>query len=182
LNVRVLAATRRDLDREVAAGRFRDDLFFRLAIARIELPPLRRRQGDVAVLTRHFWKGLSGGDEIPPELLARFETYAWPGNVRELHNTVARRIALGELADLPTRRAAPDASPGLGPPVDSFDAILALDLPFIQARDRALEEFEHRYVERALERHDGNVTHAATACGIARRYFQTIRSRSKPKE
>jgi DNA-binding NtrC family response regulator len=185
VEVRVLAATRRDLDREVAAGRFRDDLFFRLAVARIELPPLRRRQGDIAALTRHFWKGLGGRDEVPAELLARFEAYSWPGNVRELHNTVARHLALGELADLQTRQpTTPEASstPTLGPPPDSVEGILALDLPFVQARDRMLEEFEHRYVERALAKHGGNVTHAAAACGIARRYFQTIRSRSKPEE
>jgi two-component system, NtrC family, response regulator HydG len=182
VDVRVLAATRRDLDREVAAGRFRDDLFFRLAVARIELPPLRRRQGDIAALTRHFWQALSGRGEVPADLLARFEAYTWPGNIRELHNTVARQLALGELADLKTTQPKEDSAASVGPPADAVDQILALDLPFIQARDRMLEEFEHRYVERALAKHGGNVTHAAAACGVARRYFQTIRSRSKPKE
>src|ERR1019366_2932515 len=84
VDVRVLAATRRDLDHEVQAGRFRDDLFHRLAVARIELPPLRRRAGDVPVLARNFWRAL-GGDEqaLTGDLLLRWQDYAWPGNVRE---------------------------------------------------------------------------------------------------
>src|SRR5215472_5428973 len=89
VDVRLIAATRRDLDREVQEGRFRDDLFFRLAVARIELPPLRSRRGDVGVLARHFWKAL-GGDELPYDVLQYFESYAWPGNVRELRNAIAR--------------------------------------------------------------------------------------------
>jgi DNA-binding NtrC family response regulator len=183
VDVRVLAATRRDLDKEIAAGRFRDDLFFRLAVARVELPPLRRRRADVAVLTRHFWKALGGEDAPPSDLISRFEADDWPGNVRELHNAVARHLALGELAHLAARTpTSASATTTAGPPPDAVEAILVLDLPFVQARDRMLEDFERRYVERALAKHGGNVTHAAAACGVARRYFQTIRSRSEPKE
>ena len=92
------------------AGRFRDDLFYRLAVARIELPPLRRRRGDVAALARHFWDA-AGGDPARAHrraALARWEDYAWPGNVRELRNAVARRLALGDLAP---RRRRGEASP-----------------------------------------------------------------------
>src|SRR5262249_43761560 len=99
VDVRVLAATRRNLDQEVQEGRFRDDLFFRPAVARIELPPLRDRQGDVGVLAQHFWQQLGGRNRaIPYDLLRRWENYGWPGNVRELHNAVARQLALGTLA------------------------------------------------------------------------------------
>ena len=97
-DVRIIAATRRDLDREVQAGRFRDDLFYRLAVGRIELPPLRNRHGDVALLARHFWREHGGeGRPLPPGLTERFEDYSWPGNVRELSNAVERRLAPGEL-------------------------------------------------------------------------------------
>jgi transcriptional regulator of aromatic amino acid metabolism len=91
VDVRVLAATRRDLDHEVQEGRFRDDLFHRLAVARIELPPLRARKGDVRLLAAHFAREL-GGDEraLGGELLARWDDSPWPGNVRELRNAVAR--------------------------------------------------------------------------------------------
>src|SRR5262249_17991209 len=98
VDVRILAATRRDLDREVAAGRFRDDLFHRLAMARIELPPLRDRKGDVPLLARWFAEQMGAPpDALPPEVLARFDDYNWPGNLRELKNVVARRLALGDV-------------------------------------------------------------------------------------
>src|SRR3954453_14044171 len=99
INVRIMAATRRNLDKEIQAGRFRDDLFYRLAVARIELPPLRERRGDIALLARHFWERLGGQGAMPYDMLLRFEDYHWPGNVRELYNAVARALALGELAN-----------------------------------------------------------------------------------
>ena len=169
VDVRVMAATRRDLDREVQDGRFRDDLYYRLAVARIELPPLRARKGDIAVLATHFWHEMGGKDQPPYELLRRFERYSWPGNVRELANAVARYIALGDFAPNETS-AAP-----LG--ADLVESVLALELPYPRARDRVLAEFERRYVERMLARHGGNVAQAAQASGIGRRYFAMIAAR-----
>jgi len=194
VDVRVLAATRRDLDREIQLGRFRDDLFFRLAVARIELPPLRRRAGDVLVLAQHFWKRLADrAMPFPPDFGSRLTAYDWPGNVRELYNAVARRVALGELAPIETARpsmpsaADPSAGPGvpplpgsLPPPSargDAIEAVLALDLPLVRAREKVVEEFERRYVQRILAQHGGNVTSAAAASGIARRYFQLLEAR-----
>jgi transcriptional regulator with GAF, ATPase, and Fis domain len=181
VEVRVIAATRRDLDREVQAGRFRDDLFFRLAVARIELPPLRQREGDVGVLGRHFWRTLGGGNApLPPDLLQRFEDYDWPGNVRELHNTVVRRIALGDLAPLPAKRSSLPPS-ALSPPSPPETVGVPLDLPFSAARQRVIEEFERIYVEHVLARHGGNVQRAAAASGIARRYFYVLKARQQGK-
>src|SRR5581483_3314015 len=112
VDVRVVAATRRNLDREVQAGRFRDDLFYRLNVARVELPPLRKRLGDIEHLTRHFWTQLGGGARaVPRDLLTRFEDYAWPGNVRELYNAVSRELALGDLAPFTPRAPALVACP-----------------------------------------------------------------------
>jgi DNA-binding NtrC family response regulator len=172
VDVRVLAATRRDLDHEVQAGLFRDDLFHRLAVARIELPPLRERHGDVAELATHFCRSL-GADEsaINDELLRRWEDYTWPGNVRELRNSVARHLALGDLA--------PHAKSGEHPRVGDFiERVLMMDLPIGDARDRVIEEFERRYLERMLARNNGVVTDAAKASGIARRHFQRLRART----
>jgi two-component system, NtrC family, response regulator HydG len=169
VDVRVMAATRRDLDREVQDGRFRDDLYFRLAVARVELPPLRERRGDIGVLAAHFWRTLGGREgAVPFELLARFERYAWPGNVRELANAVSRHLAIGDLDLVATRTAMA---------TDPFEAILLLDQPFSASRQQAIGEFERRYVERILARHGGNVTKAAQASGIARRYFTLIMAR-----
>jgi two-component system, NtrC family, response regulator HydG len=99
VDVRVIAATRRDLDVEVANGRFRDDLFFRLAVGRIQLPPLRDRLGDIELLARHFWAIHSRNETFPEEILERLEGYSWPGNVRELANTMARLAAFGNTED-----------------------------------------------------------------------------------
>ena len=195
VNVRIIAATRRDLDQEIAAGRFRDDLFFRLAVTRVELPPLRKRRGDIAVLARHFWRSLDAGDRaLPAAVLQHFEAYDWPGNVRELHNAVARQLALGELAvptggedgdegdelaggDEPPTPASPSA------PDDVVEELLAKDLPLPRARELLVEAFERRYIERVLSRYQGNVGRAAAASGIARRYFQIIRAkRARPSD
>jgi transcriptional regulator with GAF, ATPase, and Fis domain len=184
VDVRVIAATRRDLDREVQDGKFRDDLYFRLAVARIELPPLRRRVGDVSVLADHFWReATGGGDPLPEDFLPRFEDYSWPGNVRELQNAVARRVALGVQAeDLAVRKTGEVAAvTGAVPAVraDVIENVLGLDLPLSAARQKVVDEFERRYVERVLEKHGGNVARAAAASGIARRYFQLLRARQQ---
>jgi transcriptional regulator with GAF, ATPase, and Fis domain len=184
-DVRVLAATRRNLDEEVHAGRFRDDLFFRLAVARIELPPLRKRTGDIGLLARHFWRVFGGIDSPPDQFIQRLESYDWPGNVRELHNAVVRRLSLGELDRVDVVGEMSGAR-SLDPKqtTDTIERILASELPFPRARDEVVSDFERRYVERVLARYDGNVTRAAAASGIALRYFQVIRSRqtNPPKE
>jgi DNA-binding NtrC family response regulator len=176
VNVRVLAATRRDLDREVQAGRFRDDLFFRLAVGRIELPPLRNRRKDISLLAAHFWREL-GGDPaaLTGDLLSRLADYDWPGNVRELRNAIAHRIALGDFS-MPSKGPGQAGTSSKG---DGIQAILDLDLPFPIARDKIIALFEQRYVGQVLARHGGNVTRAAHASGVGRRYFQTIRGRHK---
>jgi two-component system, NtrC family, response regulator HydG len=174
IDVRILVASRRDLDAEVQVGRFREDVLQFLAEARIELPPLRRRQGDVGLLARHFWRVLGGGDNIPPDFAARLDAYTWPGNVRELANVVARRFADG--ADEVTSAPQTDLSdPTLH---TALERILESDMPFSRARAAALAEFERRYVARVLARHGGHVGRAAAASGIARRYFQVLRGRS----
>ncbi len=182
-DVRVIAATRRDLEREVQAGRFRDDLYYRLAVARIELPPLRRREGDMPILATQFWRALTQ-EAMPADFLARLEGYSWPGNVRELANAVAHRVALGDLADTnalrrPASILPPDGANTPHAPHDVVDDVIARELPFTHARQRVLEDFERRYVEDVLTKHKGNISKAAAASGIARRYFYTIRSRSE---
>ncbi len=180
VHARVLCATRRDLDREVQAGRFRDDLFHRLAVGRIELPPLRQRPGDVELLAREFWRLAGGPGEPPPALLARWAGSEWPGNVRELKNQVMRIVALGDVPlepddDAPPSRATAHA-PGEG---DVLDTIVARGLPLAEARALAVQEFERRYLERILADHGGNVSRAAAASGIARRHLQRLRAKSR---
>ena len=174
LDVRIVAATRRDLDREVQARRFRDDLFYRLAVARVELPPLRKRQGDVAFLTRFFWLRMGGDDaSLSPDVVQRFEGYDWPGNVRELANAVARQIALGDF-EVPARTGEVSA---VSSGIDPIDRIVRSGQPLPLARQAVLDEFERRYVTHMLAEHGGNVTRAAAASGIGRRYFQMVRAK-----
>jgi transcriptional regulator with GAF, ATPase, and Fis domain len=178
VDVRILAATRRDLDREVQEGRFRDDLFHRLVVGRVELPPLRERRGDVEPLARHFWQQ-AGGDaaDFPAEELARWQDAPWPGNIRELRNAVARRLAMGAAVQSFQSQDA-DADDDDGASL-SLDEVLTRDLPLAEVRRIVNERLERAYVERMLDKHEGVVTRAAEASGIARRHFQRIRARAR---
>jgi len=180
VDVRIICTTKRDLDREVAEGRFRDDLYYRLAVARLELPPLRRRREDIGILARHFWEANGGvPDALPMAALARFDEHPWPGNVRELENAVSRWMLLGNDAPVPapepaavTKEAALQATSP-----DFIDTIVAEALPLAASRQKVIDEFERRYVSAAYERNGKNVTKAAEASGIARRYFRALRAK-----
>jgi len=184
-DVRIVAATRRDLDELVAAGRFRDDLYHRLAVARVMLPPLRERRGDIGPLVDHFCERLGVDPSIiPRSVLAEWTSRPWPGNLRELRNAVAREVALGELGNIGAGLDAAEPTQGdaqvTRPTGDDIEAILALTLPYPEARQRVLERFSERFVERTLAANGGNVQRAAEAAGIALRYFQLLRARAKP--
>ena len=176
-NVRILSATRRDLDREVQEGRFRDDLFHRLAVTRVQLPPLRERAGDIGLLARHFWDAQGGpAERLVPALVAQWERRPWPGNVRELRNAVARHLALGDLetVDMTPAVAAPSGSGS-----DFLDDVVARSLPLIRGRELVVDEYERRYIARTVADHGGNIARAAEASGIARRHFQRLRARAR---
>ena len=174
VDTRVIAISRTDVEREVQAGRLREDLATILGAARLELPPLRLRTGDVTLLASAFFKALRIEDRVlPPITVRRFEAYSWPGNVRELESAVVRFAASGDDATNP-RHAFRDET--REPSLDElcrrvFDADLALTA----SRDVIVADFERRFVRHALARHGGNVTRAAAASGVARRYFHVLR-------
>jgi DNA-binding NtrC family response regulator len=177
VDVRVLSATRRDLDREVQEGRFRDDLFHRLVVGRVELPPLRRRRGDTSLLARLFCEQLGHDPAIlTPPLLAQWEALPWPGNVRELRNAVARHIALdpGPSPDATTTPAG-DLFSTLAPATQ--DALLAG--PLVVGKQRVIDAFEAWYVAAQLDACHGSVAQAAERAGIAKRYFQLLNAKRK---
>ncbi len=197
VNVRFMAATRRDLADMVRDGRFRDDLYFRLAVTRIELPPLRDRSGDVRRLAQAFWHRLRPDAPLPPALLNRLERSSWPGNVRELQNNVARYAALGDLAwtrdggprepvpslpgtTRPPEGTAHDAAPSLDE--HPFTHVLEQGLSLPDARKAIVRAFERSYIERALEQSAGSVSKAAEASGVGARYFRMIRARSGERD
>jgi DNA-binding NtrC family response regulator len=161
VDVRLLAATNRDLQKEVQAGRFREDLYYRINVMSLELPPLRERRGDIPLLVQHF---LGPGWEIEPEAMARIEAYAWPGNVRQLINALERAKILADgrrirLKDLP-KEVAQAAVTAPAPAQAASAALLTTD-------DLATLQ-RHKIVE-VLRREAANKSRAARALGIDRR-------------
>jgi DNA-binding NtrC family response regulator len=173
-DVRLICATRRDIDGEVQARRFREDLLTAFAVGRVELPALRKRQGDIALLARFFWVQM-GGDQaaLPPDILQRFEAHDWPGNVRELYNAVAQQLAIGQIAfpksNLP--RSA-EVDPG-----DFIDRAVTAGRSLPVTRQLCIDEVERRYIRHVVAVHGGNVARAAAASGIGLRYFQMLRAK-----
>jgi DNA-binding NtrC family response regulator len=172
VDVRVLAATHRDLEGDVRRGRFREDLYYRLKVVEIEIPPLRERPEDVPALVDRFLADLAERLDRPrksirPEALARLAACPWPGNVRELRNVVeqAAVLAAGDALEEADLRL-PDAE--AGPPGDA----LAPGLPFAEAKRRTVLDFERRYLLDALRRHGGNISRAAAAVGMVRQSLQ----------
>jgi len=180
-DVRILSATRRNLDAEVEAGRFRDDLFHRLAVARIELPPLRKRRGDVPLLARAFCRELGGTEaSLSAALVARWDTQEWPGNVRELRNAVARTLALGEtFLDAASDGDAEEAAAPTGSVAEVAARVIGEGMPLARARQHVIDAFEAAYLAGMLAQHGGIVTRAAAAAGVARRHFQRRRARTR---
>jgi transcriptional regulator with PAS, ATPase and Fis domain len=181
VDVRIVAATNRDLARCVNEGAFREDLYYRLAVVEIELPPLRARAEDIATLAQHFYRRFAGEHAaLPDDFLARLVGRAWPGNVRELRNFIERSVSLGAIEASPPR--APRASGSLPPP--SIDGAVALQLPLKEARQAWTESFENVYVRTLLKNMGGNVTRAAERAGVSRRFLQRMIARLgiKPSE
>ncbi|MFZ5470245.1 MAG: sigma-54 interaction domain-containing protein [Myxococcota bacterium] len=168
VDVRVLAATNRDLAAEMRGGRFRADLYYRLAVAHVHVPALRHRREDVPLLIEHFWSRLPGErPPPPPELVEEWMAHDWPGNVRELANAVARVAILEE----------PPASAQSDEPSEVMHVHVDVGEPFHQAKRRLLEEFDRRFVTALLRRHGGNVSAAARAAGIDRMSIHKILAR-----
>ncbi|HEY1955492.1 MAG TPA: sigma 54-interacting transcriptional regulator [Polyangiaceae bacterium] len=175
-DVRVVAATRRNIEQLVQEGRFRDDLFHRLAVGRVELPPLRRRRGDVLALIEHFCtEAGASARSVPAWVISEWMHAEWPGNVRQLRNAVQRELALGALARV-------EVEPSESPPAadDDWRAAARFDLPFVEARERVIDAFQREYLARALEAAGGSAQRAAEAAGIAPRYFRLLRARARP--
>jgi transcriptional regulator with GAF, ATPase, and Fis domain len=167
VDVRVVAATHRDLEAEVAANRFRRDLYYRLAVVLVSVPPLRDRLDDLPLLTQHFVKSMGRGDfELPRSLMARFAAYHWPGNVRELRNLVERSLAGADVEPLPQESQA--AARALSSTED------ITDLPFKEAKERLVESFTKEYLVTLLEKCNGNISQMAREAGIARNYVHRL--------
>ena len=171
VDVRVIAATNQPLALNVNEGSFREDLYYRLAVVELELPPLRSRRDDVPALVRHFYRLYTGEESPPPDLVAGLSTRSWPGNVRELRNIVERSVLLGVQTGSPIERDQSAHHPS------AVQAEISLQLPLKEARTAWVEQFEAVYVKMLLEKTGGNVTRSAGLAGISRRSMQRLMAR-----
>ncbi|MFT3692536.1 MAG: sigma 54-interacting transcriptional regulator [Kofleriaceae bacterium] len=183
VDVRIVAATNRDLGVEVNRGRFREDLYYRLAVARIHVPPLRDRKDDLPLLIEHILATTPGGEssQIAQETIDLMMKHDWPGNVRELRNVIERAVLLAESPDsedalrrapAPVPRAEQSITVTPSQTATSTDSQMTVPvdvtIPFKNAKQNVISEFERRYISRLLAQHDGNISAAARAAGIDR--------------
>ncbi len=184
IDVRIVCATNRRMDQEVNEGRFREDLFYRLCVVNLDLPPLRRRTEDIPLLARKFVSDLHGADALEDiadfdasmEVLRRHE---WPGNVRELRNLIdrafyspSRPIDLTACLNLGRVGRMPDLSRPATGWVPDDDAIGLR--PFKEEKATLVDAFERKYIVKLLKRNDGNVSKSAREAGIERAYLQRL--------
>jgi DNA-binding NtrC family response regulator len=190
VDVRVIAATNVDLATKITEGRFREDLYYRLAVIVIALPPLRDRREDLLLLAQHFLKKFSQRagkptQRLSPEAISALTTFSWPGNVRQLENALERAVVLarGEevgLADLPEEvgggahvaetRQGPIA---LGEALDVVARALT-EVPYAEAKRRVVRDFDRAYAAQLLEQSGGNVSEAARRAGLDRSNFRRV--------
>jgi transcriptional regulator with GAF, ATPase, and Fis domain len=161
VDVRVVAATHRDLAEDVRAGAFRNDLYHRLAVVKVTIPPLRERKEDLPWLVARL---LDDGQRVAPEVLGLFNEYDWPGNVRELKNVLERARTL-------TTGALDPAALGLQ--LDRRAASSTID-PYHDAKQKLIDTWEQAYVARLLASTNGNVSEAARRCGLGRAYLHRL--------
>ena len=183
VDLRVVAATNVDLQERIREGKFREDLYYRLNVIRVDLPPLRERGGDVPRLAHHFAHKYAGKTERPvptiaPETVALLERYAWPGNVRELENAIERAVVLRkgdtlQPRDLPPElRGASGASHGTG-----GAAAAQAGVPLSDAKSQNTQDFEQEYIHAVVELAQGNLSEAARRAGLDRSNFRKIAKR-----
>ena len=181
IDIRLIAATNRDIGEMVKEGTFREDLYYRLNVIPIYLPPLRNREGDIARLATAFLERCRRNDAVvvkgfTPEAMAKMENYDWPGNVRELRNIVERMSILCdkeyiEVWHLPQELRQASAEPAAQPLPRDWEEFRKVKN---QARDATGQQLERRFLAEALQRADGNVTKAASDVGMQRTNFHAL--------
>jgi two-component system NtrC family response regulator len=170
VDVRILAATNRDLQERIREGGFREDLYYRLNVVELRVPPLRERGEDIPLLVKHFVKELAEGRdiEVPAGVLARLQSHPWPGNVRELRNACERmvilcrgnEVSMGDLPSIPGSPSPEMLSAGTGHGND--------DWPPLPPGGLSLVDLEKKVIERALKLNKGNITRTALYLGVPR--------------
>ncbi len=172
VDVRILATTNKQLEQAIAAGTFRADLFYRLNVVRIHLPPLRERMEDVPLLVEHFLKSFAEKSgrrklQLAPKAMDQLLAYHWPGNVRELGNVIERAAALAQSEVIETLEIPrPLVSAG-----EATHSSYPLDLPFKDGRAQVIADYERAYLSACLRRFQGNIAQCAHYCGVDNKTF-----------
>jgi len=174
IDIRVIAATNRDPEEAVKEGVLRRDLYYRLNVVPIRVPPLRARREDIPLLAEHFLRryaekyGRDGATplRLSPDAMRALMAHSWPGNVRELQNLMERIVSLAIPGQEITAADLPDKLSSLGTPASP---VVDIDQPFHEAKEKAIEAFERAYLEALLARHRGNISEAARHAGIDRK-------------
>jgi transcriptional regulator with GAF, ATPase, and Fis domain len=181
VDVRLVAATLQDLPALAAAGRFRQDLYYRLKVVELSIPPLRERAGDVPLLVEHFlqqhWKRKGPRARFTPEAERLLLAHAWPGNVRELEHAVERACVLAGGPELGPELLPAELQPAAGTPGPAFARLHNDELK--AAREAAVDEVERTFLGALLERHGGNLSRASREAGLQRAYLQKLLRRHR---
>jgi transcriptional regulator with GAF, ATPase, and Fis domain len=175
VDIRVIAATNKNLKAEVERGSFREDLYYRMAVVTVHVPPLRERSEDLPLLMKHFLAQSAKGGlraQIPAAALLRFVEYPWPGNVRELRNVTERAAALHKSKDLDLESFLEEIAKGLGETSAHRDASAAL--PFKEAKSKVVDAFERAYLTDLIEQAGGNVSKAARTARLDRHHLKDL--------
>jgi transcriptional regulator with PAS, ATPase and Fis domain len=176
IDVRIVAATNRPLAICANQGTFREDLYYRLAVVDVTLPPLRARVEDIPRLAAHFFARFSGSEApLPDTFVAMLMRRSWPGNVRELRNFIERSVSLGSIHETADTRRSLVAPPPSLP--STAESLVPLHLPLKDARQAWTESFESVYVRAMLKKTGGNLTRAAELAGVNRRFMQRLLAR-----
>jgi transcriptional regulator with GAF, ATPase, and Fis domain len=177
IDVRVIAATNRDLEREVNRGRFREDLYYRLAKVGVRVPPLRDRLEDIPLLVRSFIAQVGKGSRLfSPAVLAEMQRYDWPGNIRELKNYVERGVVLEDVPSPRNRSGTMLAvrAPSVAEETDAAQQALEAHTPFRVAKEHAIAAFERSYIGPLLDKCSGNMSKAARLARMDRMYLHQL--------
>jgi len=187
VDVRVVAATNRDLRQMVNEGKFREDLYYRLSVVQVDLPPLRERVEDIPGLAGQFLeesakRGPQGDGvtfTITDDAMTKLQAYPWPGNVRELKNTIERAVSLADGTELGMQDLMPASqkTPPMVFPGGTAEQFVDNEIPFKDAKQRVVDAFEAQYLKAVLDKHGDNISRSARAAGLTRYHLRELAKR-----
>ncbi len=187
VDVRVVAATNKDLRQMVNEGSFREDLYYRLSVVHVDLPPLRERPEDIPALVQRFLEESAkrgahptgAGFKVTNDAMMKLQAYPWPGNVRELKNTIERAVSLADATELGVQDLLPASqkTPPIFLPGGTAEQFVENETPFKDAKQKVIDAFEVQYIKALLDKHGDNISRSARAAGLTRYHLRELAKR-----